>query len=207
MRIQVWEDTSKPFYKGCKICLDDGKFSWVRFMYERLPNLCYRCRILTHNDTDCDLWVQSRGSLTKNDHQFGGWLRALATLPKKCLVVKVEEFDREKVRDERPSTMVHANDDKVSNEVDDHRLYRSDVVLIGPNQSECVIVDGMDMFEHLSAKPSSHNVDFYEILNEIDMGLSKFNDQDTSVPPLRTLTSLALPSNDSRSLAIFNHRG
>ena len=43
------------------------------------------------------------------------------------------------------------------------------------------------------------NVDFQEILNEIDMRLSKFNAQDTFDPSLRTLTGLAFPSEDSRS--------
>ena len=43
------------------------------------------------------------------------------------------------------------------------------------------------------------NVDFQEILNEIDMRLSKFNAQDTSDPSLRTLAGLAFPSEYSRS--------
>nr|POE75251.1 hypothetical protein CFP56_14286 [Quercus suber] len=94
--------------------------------------------------------------------------------------------------------MVHDSDDKVYNEVDDHGLYRSNVVPIGQDQSKCVLVDGMDMSAHLGAKPSSHNVDFQEILKEIDMGLSKF----TSDPPLRTLIGLALPFDDSRSLEV-----
>ena len=57
MRIRVWVDTSKPLYRGQKICLEDGKVSWVRFKYERLPNLCYWCWLLTHRDKECDLWV------------------------------------------------------------------------------------------------------------------------------------------------------
>lgn len=39
---------------------------------------------------NCDLWVQSRGSLTENDQQYGGWLRAPSVNPKKCTVVRVE---------------------------------------------------------------------------------------------------------------------
>ena len=98
--------------------------------------------------------------MTENDQQFGGWLRAPATLPKKCSVVKVKGCNREEMRDERPPTVVHDSDDKVSNEVDDHGLCRSGVVPIGPDRIECVLVDGMDTSEHLGAKPSSHNVDF-----------------------------------------------
>jgi len=192
MRIRVRVDTSKPLCRGRKICLEDGKVSWVRFKYERLPNLSYWCGLFTHSDKDCDLWVRSCKSLTENDQQFGGWLRAPATLPKKCSVVKVEGCDREEVREKRPPIVVHDSDNRVRNEVDDHGLCRFDVVRIGLDQSECVLVDGMDTSEHLGAKLSSHNVDFQEILNEINMGLSKFDDQDTSDPPLRTLTGLAL---------------
>ena len=100
--------------------------------------------------------MRSRGSLTENDQQFGGWLRALATLPKKCPVVKVERCDREEVRDERPPTVFHDSDDRVRNDVDDHGLCRFDVVPIGLDRSECVLVDGMGTSEHLGAKPSSH---------------------------------------------------
>ena len=41
-----------------------------RIVYEQLniilvkPSLCYWCGCLTHDDKDCDLWVQSSGTLT-----------------------------------------------------------------------------------------------------------------------------------------------
>ena len=57
MRIRVLVDTSKPLCRGRKLCMEDGKAGWVRFRYERLPNLCYWCGLLTHCDKDCDLWV------------------------------------------------------------------------------------------------------------------------------------------------------
>lgn len=50
MRIRVLVDTSKPLFRGRKICKEDGKVGWVRFKYERLPNLCYCCGLLTHSD-------------------------------------------------------------------------------------------------------------------------------------------------------------
>ena len=48
MRIRVLVDTSKPLCRGRKLCMEDGKVGWVRFRYERLPNLCYWCGLLTH---------------------------------------------------------------------------------------------------------------------------------------------------------------
>ena len=98
MRFQMRVDTLKPLCQGCKIFLEGGKVNWVQFKYERLPNLCYWCGLLTHSDKGCDLWVRSRGSLTEQDHQFSGWLRASTTLPRKCSVVKVGGHDKEDAR-------------------------------------------------------------------------------------------------------------
>ena len=38
--------------------------------------MCYWCGCLTHDDRDCDLWVQSNGTLTLDKQQFGPSLRA-----------------------------------------------------------------------------------------------------------------------------------
>ena len=35
----------------------------MSFKYERLPNICYWCGRLTHDDRDCDLWIDSEGTL------------------------------------------------------------------------------------------------------------------------------------------------
>lgn len=86
---------------------------------------------MTHSNKDYDLWVWSHGTLTEKDQQFGGWLRALATLPKKCLMVKVDGCEREEVRNERLPIVVSNNEVRVCNEANDHGLNRSDVVPIG----------------------------------------------------------------------------
>lgn len=131
MRIRVHVDTSKSLCKGHKICLEDGTVSWVRFKYERLPNLCYWCGLMTHSDKDYDLWVQSCVNLTKRNQQFSSWLRAPATVPKKCSVVKVEGCEREEMRNERLPIMVSNSDDKACNEADDHGMNKSNVAPIG----------------------------------------------------------------------------
>ena len=193
MCIRVRVDTSKPLCHGRKICLEDGSVSQVRFKYERLPNLCYWCGLMTHADKDCDLWVRSRGNLTAKDQQFGGQLRASASLPKKSTVIKVEGFQREKVRDDRPHS-----DDTVSNASDELGLNRLNVAPIGPVQSEDKQEVGMDTAENLVVKPCNYKNDFQEVLDEIDMGLSKFDGQNT-VEPLSSMTGLAIPSDDSNS--------
>ena len=56
IRVRVNVDITKPLCRGQKLGLSNGEESWVSFKYERLPNLCYWCRHLTHHDKECSLW-------------------------------------------------------------------------------------------------------------------------------------------------------
>lgn len=67
LRVRVTIDVSKPLCCGRRVDFDDDNEGWVSFMYERLPNLCYWCGHLTHNDKDCGLWLKSKGTLSSND--------------------------------------------------------------------------------------------------------------------------------------------
>lgn len=70
-----------------------GKEEWVRFKYERLPNICYLCGRHTHSDKECPLWIGSRGKLKDGDQQFGSWIRATTPSPFHKTVIRVEGFD------------------------------------------------------------------------------------------------------------------
>ena len=74
--LQVSIDTSLPLCRGRLISLHDGKQIWVSFKYERLPNICYWCGRLTQEDRDCDLWIESEGTLNIDQREFGPQLRA-----------------------------------------------------------------------------------------------------------------------------------
>ncbi|XP_075665471.1 uncharacterized protein LOC142635150 [Castanea sativa] len=74
MRIRVRVDTTKPLCRRHKIRHEDREVGWIRFKYKRLPNICYWCGRLSHSDKDCELWIQSQGSLTEMDRQFSAWL-------------------------------------------------------------------------------------------------------------------------------------
>ena len=89
MRIRVGVNISKPLCRGRKIRHGDGEIGWVRFKYERLPNLCYWCGQLTHSDKECDVWVRSKGSLAENERQYGAWLRAPTFNMRKCITIRV----------------------------------------------------------------------------------------------------------------------
>ena len=76
MRVRVLVDVTQPLCRGRVISLDDDKELWVSFKYERLPIICYWCGRLNHNDRDCETCIDSEGTLTEVDREYGSWLRA-----------------------------------------------------------------------------------------------------------------------------------
>lgn len=65
MRVRVAVDVTKPLCCGRTITWDQGRDRWVYFLYERLPNLCYWCGLLSHDDKGCVVWLNSKGSPSK----------------------------------------------------------------------------------------------------------------------------------------------
>ena len=59
IRVKVTLDISLPLCRGCLITPESGKKRWVRFKYKRLPNICYWCGCLDHDDKDHALWIKS----------------------------------------------------------------------------------------------------------------------------------------------------
>ena len=87
IRIRITIDVSKPLCHGRVISLDSGKELWVSFKYKRLPNICYWCGCLTHNDKDCEQWVESEGSFSTESQQFGSWIHAPPFIPSRKNVI------------------------------------------------------------------------------------------------------------------------
>ena len=76
IRVQVSIDLSLPLCRGRLISLSDEKEVWVSFKYEHIPNICYWCGCLTHDDKDYDLWIESEGTLQADQRAFGPHLCA-----------------------------------------------------------------------------------------------------------------------------------
>uniref|UniRef100_A0A2N9ETE5 Reverse transcriptase domain-containing protein n=1 Tax=Fagus sylvatica TaxID=28930 RepID=A0A2N9ETE5_FAGSY len=76
MRLRVRIDITKPLCRGRKIGLANGKEGWAAFKYERLPNFCYWCGLVTHSEKDCGVWLRNRNSLGKKDQGYGAWMKA-----------------------------------------------------------------------------------------------------------------------------------
>lgn len=92
IRVRVCVDISQQLCRGRLITLEDGREHWVSFKYERLPNLCYWCGLLTHGDRDCDKRIDNKGSLQQEDQQFGSWLKALPLQASRKNVINVPGF-------------------------------------------------------------------------------------------------------------------
>ena len=69
-------DFSQPLCRERVVSLEEGGQVWVSFKYEQLPNICYWCGWLDHDDKDCPLWIKSKGSFRRQDKQFGSFMRA-----------------------------------------------------------------------------------------------------------------------------------
>jgi len=82
--IRVTINISLPLCRGCLISIDDGRQVWVSFEYERLPNICYWCGCLDHDNKNCDVWIASEGTLKTEQQQLGPSLRACV-----CIILEV----------------------------------------------------------------------------------------------------------------------
>ena len=174
MRIRVLVDTSQPLCRGRKICLEDGTVGWVRFKYERLPNLCYWCGLLTHSNKDCDLWVQSRGSLIESDQQYGGWLRAPSANSKKCLVVRVEGSVGLKAKEVHSSSLARGE------EMDTSEIVVVDRCKENENQEGLREEQPGSEVNEVGPDPMpeqnlNYQQNFEDKLNEIDVELARFD--------------------------------
>lgn len=94
MRVRVEVDITKPLGRGRKISWDHLGEGWAVFMYERLPNICYKCGLVSHDDKGCILWLNSRGSLRIEEQQFGPWIRAPQFNHGRKSVVEVQGYDQ-----------------------------------------------------------------------------------------------------------------
>ena len=92
IQVRVMVDISQPLYRGRMVTLDDNRELYVSFKYERLPNLCYWCGLLIHNDRDYDHWIESEGSLTDANKEYGAWLKASPWSGARKSVVEVPGF-------------------------------------------------------------------------------------------------------------------
>ena len=87
--VKVEVDVTKPLCRCRKVALNDDNEIWVSFKYEKLPNFCYWCGMVSHADKECDVWLSSKGSLSLDHEGYGNWLQASPFNLKKTIVTTV----------------------------------------------------------------------------------------------------------------------
>ena len=92
LRVRVSIDLSLPLCRGRLVSLKNEKQTWISLRYERLPNLCYWCRRLTHDDKDCQMWIEIEGTLLPDQRQFGPSIRAPTFISSRKNVIIVPGF-------------------------------------------------------------------------------------------------------------------
>lgn len=96
MCIRVAIDITKSLCRGRCVTWDKDLEGWVSFKYERLPNICYWCGQLCHDDKKCVIWLQSKGTLVAEERQFGPSIRVAQYNPSRKTVVVVQGYDKSK---------------------------------------------------------------------------------------------------------------
>ena len=80
LRVHVEIDISKPLYRGRWITLDAEEEIWVSFKYEKLPNFCYWCGMISYDGKDCESWLARKDSANKEPYEYGPYLLLLHLL-------------------------------------------------------------------------------------------------------------------------------
>ena len=101
IRVKVIVDVTMPLCRGRLFSLSDNRQVWVSFRYERLPNLCYWCASLLHDDRDCERWIESEGTLKADQREFGPELRAQPFVASKKSVVSVPGYYATRRKEQR----------------------------------------------------------------------------------------------------------
>ena len=81
LRVHVEIDISKPLCRGRWITLDIEEEIWVSFKYEKLPNFCYWCGMISHDGKDYETWLARKDSTNIEPYEYGPWLRAVPYNP------------------------------------------------------------------------------------------------------------------------------
>ena len=180
MRVRVAVDVTKLLCRGRMITWDQERDGWASFMYERLPNICYWCGLLSHDDKECEMWLRSKGGMSTDEQQFGPWLRASQFNPARKAIVEVQGFDSSETNQRLPSRTARstslktvgsltANAGKGAATVEEEAMKSASMEVTsrgGVQESDTHVHDSM------TAGPQTRIPDFEAMIKEIDEAIS-----------------------------------
>ncbi|KAJ1382069.1 Zinc knuckle CX2CX4HX4C [Sesbania bispinosa] len=76
IKILVEFDSTKPLLPGIQIGSQTDRLMWVYFQYERLPQFCYSCGIVGHEEDTCGSSPSAGEKEDSEESNLGPWLRA-----------------------------------------------------------------------------------------------------------------------------------
>lgn len=60
--------------RGKRVTIEEGESRWINFRYERLPNFCYSCGMLSHGIKECPEGT-ANAYQNAEEFQYGAWMR------------------------------------------------------------------------------------------------------------------------------------
>ncbi|RYR13556.1 hypothetical protein Ahy_B04g070486 [Arachis hypogaea] len=76
LKATVTVNIHKPLLKGENLGSKEDGLIWVDFRYERLPNFCYYCGVIGHEENNCASAVEDQEKGTNRSKNMGPWLKA-----------------------------------------------------------------------------------------------------------------------------------
>lgn len=76
LRVKVEVNIAEPLLRGVYLRLRDGSRKWISFVYERMLNYCYLCRLVGHLEKKCILRFQDGFVDPRKNFPYGEWLKA-----------------------------------------------------------------------------------------------------------------------------------
>ncbi|XVF51215.1 hypothetical protein PTKIN_Ptkin04bG0166900 [Pterospermum kingtungense] len=75
-RLRVYININKPLKRQKILAVEGGEKVRVRFRYERLPDFCFTCGKLDHQEAECGIFIRMKKDGLAISRMFGPWLRA-----------------------------------------------------------------------------------------------------------------------------------
>ena len=202
--VKVEVDISKPLCQGRKIDIGEGNERWVSFKYEKLPNVCYWCGLVSHDEKECEKWLTNRGFGSEEVQGYGAWLKATPYNPGKSSFTTVSGMvdglgglnannTIEQLAKSRKKPLVHTQSTSQTQPITE-----SQPSVNSQNGLNMDMAKNRDVPQQISCKnssqnpqvinnipiiyPSPHPKDFESQIKEIDVALKKFESHDYSTP-------------------------